>query len=359
MNEEQLGKQIAYSIERIAPYDEEAALEAQRHSDRLTKPPGSLGKLEEMSCRLAGIGGGLWPSLDKKAVVVMAADHGVCEEGVSAFPQEVTAQMMNNFLQGGAAVNVLAKQAGADVFCVDMGVKSDLDVNIDHPRLLRRKVMHGTANMVKQPAMSREQMQQAVLAGIQIAEDLAEQGYQLFATGEMGIGNTTASAALASMLTGLPPEQTAGRGTGIDDSGWLHKVDVIRRAVELHEPACEDVFDVLERVGGLEIAGMAGFMIGAAIRRVPVVIDGFISSVAALVAVRMSERVRSYVIASHLSQEQGHRKVLEALELSPVIHLDMRLGEGTGAVLCFSIVEAALKLMQEMATFESAGISKE
>ncbi|MUT67026.1 nicotinate-nucleotide--dimethylbenzimidazole phosphoribosyltransferase [Paenibacillus sp. NEAU-GSW1] len=346
---------IENKIKQIRKFDETASARAQRHSDNLTKPPGSLGKLESIAAQLAGIHGDLWPQLDKRAVVVMAADHGVCDEGVSAFPQEVTAQMVLNFLSGGAAVNVLAAQAGADVFCVDIGVKTD----VDHPDVCSRKVVYGTANMVKGAAMSLDQTKQAIAAGIAVAEELVGKGYRLFATGEMGIGNTTASAAIASVLLGLPPEQTVGRGTGIDDSGWLRKVEIVKRAIEVNAPAADQPVETLAKVGGAEIAGLAGVIIGAAANGCPVVVDGYISSVAALVAAKISDRVKPYLFGSHLSQEQGHKRVLEALELEPMVQLDMRLGEGTGAVLCFHFLDAALKLMQEMATFESAGISKE
>lgn len=347
--------QLENVIGQIAPYQESAAQHAKAHSDQLTKPTGSLGKLEDIAFRLAGISGRLWPNLSRKAVVVMAGDHGVCEEGVSAYPQEVTPQMVLNFLGGGAAVNVLARQAGADVYCVDMGVNADME----HPDLISRKVVRGTANMAKQPAMSRDEAMQAIMAGVQVADDLAQQGYRLFATGEMGIGNTTPSAALTSVLTGLSPEQSVGRGTGISDENWRHKIEVVKRAIAVNEPDAADPIDVLAKVGGAEIAGMAGFIIGAAANGCPVVIDGFISSVAALVAVRLAEQVKPYLFASHLSQEQGHATVLESMGLSPMVQLDMRLGEGTGAVLCFHFIDAALKLMQEMATFDSAGVSRE
>ncbi|MGO4106747.1 nicotinate-nucleotide--dimethylbenzimidazole phosphoribosyltransferase [Paenibacillus sp. YAF4_2] len=347
--------QLENVIEQITPYQESAAQHAKAHSDQLTKPTGSLGKLEDIAFRLAGISGKLWPNLSRKAVVVMAGDHGVCEEGVSAYPQEVTPQMVLNFLGGGAAVNVLARQAGADVYCVDMGVNAD----IEHPDLINRKVVRGTANMATQPAMSRDEAMQAIMAGVQVADELARQGYRLFATGEMGIGNTTPSAALTSVLTGLSPEQSVGRGTGINDESWRHKIEVVKRAIAVNEPDAADPIDVLAKVGGAEIAGMAGFIIGAAANGCPVVIDGFISSVAALVSVRLAEQVKPYLFASHLSHEQGHATVLESMGLSPMIQLDMRLGEGTGAVLCFHFIDAALKLMQEMATFDSAGVSRE
>ena len=340
-------------LERIRPLDPAAMEAAQRRLDSLTKPPGSLGQLEELGKRLAGITGQPLPRLDRKAVIVMAADHGVTAEGVSAYPSSVTGQMVYNFLSGGAAVNVLARQAGADVHCVDIGV----DAELAHPRLLARKVRRGTANMCEEPAMTREEAVQAVMTGIDIAGTLAAEGCRLFATGDMGIGNTTASAAIASVLCGFAPEAIAGRGTGVDDAGVRRKALVIARAVERSKPDPDDPLDVLAKVGGLEIAGLAGVILGAAAVRAPVVIDGFISTAAALVAARLCPASAAYMIASHLSHEQGHRALLQAIGLSPAIHLDMRLGEGTGAVLCMHLIEASLRIMREMATFEEAGIA--
>jgi len=350
MNEEKLRR----LIDSISPLDEAAMAAAQHRLDQLTKPPGSLGKLEHLARQLAGITGEITPSLDKKAVIVMAGDHGVCEEGVSAFPQEVTAQMVNNFVNGGAAVNVLARQAGADVVCVNAGVKTEMS----HPRLLDRNVRRGTGNIARGPAMSRGEALQAIGAGAAIVEELHDQGYSLLATGEMGIGNTTASAALMTVLAGVDPERAAGRGTGIDDAALRRKIEVIRRAVQVNRPDASDPLDVLAKVGGLEIAGLVGVILGCAARRLPVVLDGFISTAAALVAFRLAPAAKPFMIASHLSQENGHVRLLEELGLTPLIHLDMRLGEGTGAALCFPIIDAALSIMKEMATFESAGVSR-
>lgn len=341
-------------IAEIPGYDTDADERARRHSDQLTKPPGSLGKLEEMAARLAGISGELWPYLSRRAVIVMAGDHGVCEEGVSAFPSAVTPQMVLNFLNGGAAVNVLARQAGAEVVCVDVGVAAELA----HPDLVSRKVVFGTANMARGAAMTREEALRAIWTGIELVDEKVKQGIRMFATGEMGIGNTTASAAIASVLGGLPPEATVGRGTGIGDEALIRKVDVVSKAIAVNEPNPEDPLDVLAKVGGAEIAGLVGVMIGAAANRCPVLIDGFISSAAALVASRLAPASLPYMLASHLSHEHAHRALLEVIGLSPLIHLEMRLGEGTGAVLCFHLVDAALKLMKEMATFDSAGVSK-
>lgn len=340
-------------MKAIEPLDQQAIRKAEHHLDQLTKPPGSLGRLEEIAIQLAGITGKTVAEIHKKAVVVMAADHGVCEEGVSAFPQEVTGQMVLNFLNGGAAVNVLARHVQADVLCVDIGVKSE----IEHPQLYMKKIKAGTDNMAVGPAMSKETAMQAIQVGVEMTSKLATEGYQLIATGEMGIGNTTASSAILSVFTGVDVEQTVGRGTGIDDKRWNHKQRVVRQAIEVNKPDRKDALDVLSKVGGLEIAGLAGVIIGAAMHRIPVVIDGFISSAAALTAARLIPQTTSYMIASHRSHEQGHQAMLEAIGLKPMLDMDMRLGEGTGAVLCFSMIEASTKIMKEMATFSSAGIS--
>jgi nicotinate-nucleotide--dimethylbenzimidazole phosphoribosyltransferase len=349
-----LEQQLAQVVEAIRPLDQAAMGEAAKHLDQLTKPPGSLGKLESIAIQLAGITGQVIPELNRKAVIVMAGDHGVCEEGVSAFPSEVTPQMVLNFLSGGAAVNVLARQAGAEVVCVDIGVNADLS----HPALVSRKVRAGTANIARGPAMSREEAFQAMLIGIDIVQEQATQGVRLFATGEMGIGNTTPSSALLSVLAGLAPEAVVGLGTGIDASRRRHKIGVVERAIEVNKADPTDPVGTLAKLGGLEIAGLAGVILGAASMRCPVVVDGFISSAAALVAARIAPSSVDYMIASHQSKEQGHQAMLEAVGISPILQMDMRLGEGTGAVLSFPIIDSALAIMREMATFDSAGISK-
>lgn len=337
----------------VKPLDEMASARAKDHLDQLTKPVGSLGKLESIAVQLAGITGELTPAFGRKAVVVMAGDHGVCEEGVSAFPAEVTAQMVMNFLNGGAAVNVLARHGGAEVLCVDVGVASELA----HEGLISRKVRLGTRNMAREAAMTREEALDAIQAGYDLAQSMAAEGVGLFATGEMGIGNTTASSALLAVFAGHDPAVVVGRGTGIDDARLANKREVLSRAIQVNLPDANDPLDVLAKVGGLEIAGLTGLILGAAAARKPVVIDGFISSAAALTASRMAPLAKEYMIASHLSDEQGHRLMLDAVGLKPMITLDMRLGEGTGAVLCFHLVEAAVKVMAEMATFASAGVS--
>jgi nicotinate-nucleotide--dimethylbenzimidazole phosphoribosyltransferase len=337
----------------ILPLDEEAMERARQHLDQLTKPPGSLGKLEEIAVQLAGITGELTPSFGTKTVVVMAGDHGVCEEGVSAFPSEVTWQMVLNFLAGGAAVNVLARHAGANVVCVDMGINGD----VEHPGLLNRKIRRGTRNMAKEAAMTREEAEAAVKAGYELALELAAQGTGLFATGEMGIGNTTPSAAILAAFGGITPAAAAGRGTGISDQRLVRKIEVIEQALQTNLPNPEDPMDVLAKVGGLEIAGLTGLILGASASRKPIVIDGFISTAAALTAARLAPAAKGYMIGSHLSGEQGHALLVKEAGISPMLGLDMRLGEGTGAVLAFHLVEAAVKIMAEMATFAQAGVS--
>ncbi|MDP5275213.1 nicotinate-nucleotide--dimethylbenzimidazole phosphoribosyltransferase [Chengkuizengella axinellae] len=345
--------QLNQVIQEIKPLNENAILKTLNHLNQLTKPPGSLGRLEDLAKQISGISHETVPDLSKKAVVVMAADHGVCEEGISAFPQEVTPQMVYNFLNSGAAINVLARQANAEVFCVDIGVKGKLD----HPNLIQKKVKPGTDNMAKQAAMSIDEALQAVLVGVEVVEELVEKGYKVVATGEMGIGNTTASAAILTALTSLEIEHAVGRGTGINDEMWKHKQNVVKSALEINQPNPKNALDVLAKVGGLEIAGLVGVILGAAKARIPVVIDGFISSAAALVAYKLCSTSVQFMIPSHLSQEHGHQFMLQEMGLTPMLHLDMRLGEGTGAALCFQLIDASLNIMSEMATFESAGVS--
>lgn len=342
-------------IERIKPLDTVAIKAMQQRLDQLTKPPGSLGRLEEIAIQLAGISGTEQLHKQAKAIIVMAGDHGVCEEGVSAFPQEVTAQMALNFLSGGAAVNVLARQAGASVYCVDVGIKEV----VQHDALLAYNVKRGTRNMTQEPAMTEAEALQAIQVGVRVVDDLYDQGYRVFATGEMGIGNTTPSAAILTVLGDLPAAVTVGRGTGISEDQLTHKAEVIERAIHKTQPDANDPLDVLAKVGGLEIAGLVGVILGAAARRCPVVIDGFISSAAALVAARLVPNSVSYMLGSHLSDEAGHRRMLECVGLKPILHMNMRLGEGTGAALVFPMLDSAVAIVNEMATFSSAGISQQ
>ena len=341
-------------IKDIPPLDETAIQAARARQDTLTKPRGSLGRLEELSIQLAGMKASPFPVVERKAVIVMAADHGVAAEGVSAYPAEVTAQMVMNFLRGGAAINVLARQAGARVAVVDIGVSAEID---SMPGLVRRKVMCGTRNLAQGPAMTRAEAEQAIQVGIDLLDEEADRGLDIVATGDMGIGNTTASSAIASVITGLPVSQVVGRGTGIDDQGLARKIKVIEQALSVNQPNASDAMDVLHKVGGLEIAGLAGVMLSAASRRIPVVVDGFISTAAALIAVGLTPRVRDYLISAHQSVEIGHRAMLKHLGLRPLLDLDLRLGEGTGAALAFHLIEASTRILREMATFDEAGVS--
>lgn len=339
----------------IAPLDETSLAAARARQDSLTKPQGSLGRLESLSIQLAGITGQVRPHVTRKAVIVMAGDHGVVQKGVSAYPAAVTPQMVLNFLHGGAAINVLARQAGARVVVVDVGVAADFD---DAPGLVRRKVAYGTADMTCGPAMTAEQAGQALQAGVDVFEELYAGGLDLVATGDMGIGNTTPSAAIIAALTGRPVADVTGRGTGVDDHGLARKIAAIETALGVNRPDPRDAFDVLCKVGGLEIAGLAGVIIAAAHRRVPVVIDGFISGAAAATAVGLAPAVRPYLLASHRSVEIGHAAMFELLGVQPLFNFDLRLGEGTGAALAFHIIEAACRILDEMATFGEAGVSE-
>ena len=342
-------------IAKIKPLDADAMQAARLRQDTLTKPIGSLGRLEELSIQTAGITGQAIPRLRDKCVLVMAGDHGVVAEGVSAYPQEVTPQMVLNFLRGGAAINVLARHVGARVVVVDMGVAVDLP---DHPGLLKRKVAYGTRNIARGAAMSREQAIQALESGIEVVEMQIAQGTDLLATGDMGIGNTTPSAAIAAALSGASAAEIAGRGTGVDDAGLQRKIAVIERALAINRPDPKDGIDVLAKVGGFEIGGLAGAILAAAAHRRPVVVDGFISTAAAMIAVSLAPQTRHYLIAAHTSMERGHHKMMEWLGVSPLLDLKMRLGEGTGAALAMSLVEAACKTLAEMATFGEAGVSE-
>jgi len=332
----------------------EAEREAWARLDSLTKPPRSLGLLEELAARLATLQGTDRPAVARKAIVLMAGDHGVTAEGVSPYPSEVTAQMVANFVAGGAAINQLAKHAGASLVLVDVGVASDLPV---HAGVIHARVAPGTANMAVGPAMTRAQALEAIGVGIDTVADLVADGVVLVGTGEMGIGNSTAAAAVVSALTGVDPAGVVGPGTGLDDAGVRHKAAVISRALAVNSPDATDALDVLAKVGGLEIAGLAGVVIGAASRGVPVVSDGYISGAATLAALRLAPAAAPWVFASHRSSEPGHRVVLEALGLRPVLELDMRLGEGTGAALAMELLDAACAMMSGMSTFEEAGVS--
>lgn len=341
------------TMKMIGALDKGAMEQAQKHLDSLIKPPGSLGVLEEIAVRLAGITGVARPVIKDKVVIVMGGDHGVVAEGVSIAPQEVTAQMLTAIVTGVAGVGVLAKHAGARLVVVDVGVAGPLDF----PGVQQRKVRAGTGNITAGPAMDREEAVRALEVGIDVVNREIDRGAGLLAVGDMGIGNTTASSAILAALGGYQAGEVTGRGTLVNNEVMARKAWAIRQALEVNQPDPCDGLDVLAKVGGLEIAGLAGVILGAAARRVPVLIDGFITTASALIAGSLQPEVRQFMIASHLSQEQGHRLMLEMLELAPVIHLKMRLGEGTGAALAMHLIEASTKIMNEMASFQDAGVS--
>lgn len=338
----------------IAPLDAQAMQAARERQANLTKPGGALGRLEHLSIQLAGITGQLRPQLSPRQVIVCAADHGVTVEGVSAYPSAVTAQMVLNFLHGGAAINVLARQAGAGVSVLDVGVAADLP---SHPQLCSAKVRYGTANLRREPAMQRAEAIASLEAGIRVAQDAIAGGAHVLATGDMGIGNTTASAAIAALVTGQPVAAVTGRGTGLDDERLRHKIGVIEDALAQRQPQTADALDVLGKVGGLEIGAIAGIILAGAANRTPVVIDGVISTAGAAIAMGLCPAVQPYLIAGHRSVEPGHALLLAHLGLAPLIDLDLRLGEGTGAALALPLLDAAVATLNEMATFAEAQVS--
>jgi nicotinate-nucleotide--dimethylbenzimidazole phosphoribosyltransferase len=342
-------------IAAICPPDKEVMDKARLRQYQLTKPRGSLGMLEELSVKIAGITGKLAPPIEQKAIVTMAGDHGVIAEGVSAYPQEVTAQMVYNFLKGGAGINVFARHIGARVVVVDMGVAADFE---PHPLLVSKKIASGTCNMARGLAMSREQALWAVEGGIEVINEEVTKGLDIVGVGDMGIGNTTPSSAICVAITGKPVAKVTGRGAGIGDEQLADKAKVIEAALALNKPEPGDAIDVLSKVGGFEIGGIAGVILGAAAHRIPVVLDGFIAGAAALIATRLCPIVTDYLIAAHVSAEAGHKIILDYLGLKPLLNLGMRLGEGTGAALAIFVVGAAVKALGEMATFTGAGISE-
>ncbi|MFH0914610.1 MAG: nicotinate-nucleotide--dimethylbenzimidazole phosphoribosyltransferase [Chloroflexota bacterium] len=350
-----MSKLLADTIGSIKPLDEEAMAQAKVRLDSLTKPPGSLGRLEELAVRLAGIQARPLPQIKRKAVIVMAGDHGVVAEKVGNWPQEVTAQMVLNFLRGGAGINVLARQAGARVVVVDMGVAAPLK---SHPKLVSRRVADGTRNMCRGRAMTPEQAVGALEHGIEIVTAEVARGLDIVGTGDMGIGNTTASSAICAVMCRRPPAEVTGRGTGLTDGQLAHKIAVIEQALAWHCPDPAQPLDTLSRVGGFEIAGLAGVMLGAAAHRIPVVLDGFISGAAALIATGLCPQLRDYLIAAHLSVEPGHRIMLRHLGQEPLLDLGLRLGEGTGAALGIFLAETAARVLGEMSTFAQAGVSQ-
>ncbi len=349
---------IERKIKKIYPQNSDMRDGAKERLDKLTMPHWALGDIMDLAVELAGMTSSVTPPVENKVIVTMAADHGVVEEGVSKYPGEVTLQMVHNFIQGGAGINALAKQAGADVVVVDMGVNADLRELAEQNKIINKKVGLGTANIAKGPAMSRAMAVRAVESGIEIADDLSKK-YDLFGTGDMGIGNTTPSTAIAAVLTGKEVDKLTGRGTGLDDEQLENKIEIINRVLEVNRPDPKDGLDILSKVGGFEIGGLAGVILGAAANRKPVVIDGFISTAAALIAYKIEPFIRDYLIFSHRSVEPGHRYMQEMLGCKkPLLDLNFRLGEGTGAALAMNVVEAAVAVLTEVATFEEASVAQ-
>lgn len=338
------------TIRRILPADYEVEKACQKHWDNIAKPLRSLGRLEEYIVQLAGIGRTERVVLGKKALVIMCADNGVVEEKVTQSGQEVTAIVAENFLDVKSCAAIMCKDTGTDIFPIDIGMA------VDTPRVEKRKVAYGTKNLAKEPAMTREEAVRAIETGIELAGELKEKGYGILATGEMGIGNTTTSSALVSVLLDIPPEQVTGRGAGLSTEGLRRKVDVIRRAIALHKPNPKDPIDVLSKVGGFDIAGLTGVFLGGAANGIPVVMDGFISAAAALLAVRLCPAASDYILASHVSKEPAGTLLLDVLEKKPALTCDMCLGEGTGAVAVFPLIEMGLHIYRDMSTFDETDI---
>jgi len=340
------------TLDKIGSLNSDIMAKAQERLNSLTKPLGSLGKLEDIAIRITGITGELFPKVDRKTVVIMCSDNGVIEEGVSSCPKSVTSSVTRNFTRGITGINVLSRHAGADIVVVDIGVDDEISVD----GVLNRKIRKGTSNIAKGPAMTKEEAIRAMEVGIEIVTDLKNKGVNLLGTGEMGIGNTTTSSAVASVLTHSNVDCMVGKGAGLTRQAYENKISVVKRAISLNKPDANDPLDVLSKLGGFDIAGLAGCFIAAAALRIPVLIDGFISSVAALVAVKMKPEVKNFIFPSHGSAEPGSKRVLEEMGFEPMLNLGMRLGEGTGAALAFHIIDAAIAAYTKMGTFADAGI---
>jgi nicotinate-nucleotide--dimethylbenzimidazole phosphoribosyltransferase len=345
---------IDNTLAKIATINSSNYKNVQKRLDQLTKPQGSLGRLEEAAARYVAIRGDANPGLTKKVIFTFAADHGVANEKVSAFPKEVTPQMVFNFLNGGAGVNVLAKHINAEVVVIDMGVDHDFG-KIEG--LINKKIRRGTSNMAEGPAMSRQEAITSIETGITLANEWASKGLDIAGTGDMGIGNTTPSAAIVSVITGKSVEEVTGRGTGIDEAGLGRKINIINQAISKNRPDKNDAVDVLSKVGGFEIGAIAGLILGCAANRIPTVVDGFISGAAALIACTLEPKVKEYLFLSHMSVEIGHEAICKHIDDTPYLNLKMRLGEGTGAALCINLIEASYKILTQMATFGEAGVS--
>lgn len=351
---------IKATLANIEKIDYSLAEKTQARLDNLTKPKGSLGLLEEIAKQMVEITKQENPSTKNKIVFTLAGDHGVVEEGVSAFPQEVTPQMVYNFLSDGAGINVIAKHVGAKVVVADLGVKEKIKIKQQKLKnFIDKKINYGTQNMTKGPAMTKQEALKAIEAGIEIFETEFKNGIDIAGTGEMGIGNTTPASAISSVITGVSACEVTGRGTGIDDKTLNLKIEVIKKAVALNQPNPKDGLDVLSKIGGFEIGGLTGIILSAASHRVPVVIDGFISGSAALLAYIIEPKVKDYMLSSHNSVEKGHQTIMDFIGLKPLFDFNLRLGEGTGAALAMGIIEASVKILTQMATFENAGVSKE
>lgn len=345
---------LKYDLCCIEGLYEDAMHSAKNKLDILTKPLGSLGKLEEIVQRIAGITGNSEPVIDKKAIIIMCADNGVVEEGVSSCPKSVTATVTKNFTRGITGVNVFSRLSKADIVIVDIGVDDD----IKNPMIINRKIRKNTWNIVKGPAMEKHEAEQAINTGIEIVRQQKEQGVKLLGTGEMGIGNTTTSSAVSSVLLGHSPEDMIGIGSGLSKDALINKVEVVKRAIEFNKPYAQDPIDVLAKVGGFDIAGLTGCFIGAAMYRIPIIIDGFISAAAALTAVKLNPHVKDFIFTSHGSAEPGNRLIMKALGMEPMLNLNMRLGEGTGAALAFQLFDAAFAAYYQMGTFDDAQIEQ-
>jgi nicotinate-nucleotide--dimethylbenzimidazole phosphoribosyltransferase len=346
-------------VKDIKPLDAEWIGKARERTSQLVMPPRALGRLHEISERLCGIRKTLKPVINRKAVLVMAGDHGVATAGVSAFPQEVTGEMVKTFLRGGAGINAICRHVDADVWVVDMGIIPDLKPEPEdgRDRFLNRKVAQGTANLAKGPAMTRQAAEESIINGFQVAAELFQNNVEILGTGDMGIGNTTPSAAIGTVITGISIDEMVGRGTGVDDQGLSRKIDAVRNGIQINQPDRKDGLDVLAKVGGFEIGGIAGCVLAGAFYSRPVVIDGFISTAGALVAHALCPQVADYMFAGHCSEESGHRAMLKYLGLEPILDLGMRLGEGTGGALAMGIMEGALRVFNEVLTFEEAGVT--
>ncbi|HIJ60767.1 MAG TPA: nicotinate-nucleotide--dimethylbenzimidazole phosphoribosyltransferase [Nitrospirae bacterium] len=347
-------KLLKETIEKVKPTNKKWMSKAQEHLDNLTKPQGSLGYLEEIAKKIVAIFEGNTNSQHKKVIFTFAGDHGIAEEGVSAFPKDVTAQMVFNFIRGGAGINVLARHSGAEVVVVDVAVDYDFG-KIEG--LLDKKIIRGTKNFLKQPAMTLNEAIKSIEVGIECAIEYCDKGYSIFGTGDMGIGNTTPSSAITALLTGKSVSEVTGKGTGITDDNLKEKISKIESAINFHKPDVNNPIEVLSRVGGAEIGAIAGLIIGVASHKKVVLIDGFISTAGALIAYKLQPFVRDYIFASHRSVEKGHISALELMNLRPILDLDMRLGEGTGSAIAMFIIEAGIKIYKEMATFSQAGVS--